>query len=365
MFFQSTIIVMQCFQSTLYVLQPNTIKMSSNINNTDSSSSSKPFCKVCKDAGCSERDYTSHFVKDQPGPKGKVVCPTLLNQSCRICNQRGHTSSYCKQYKPRPSREEPRDYRREEPRHQEYSREEYRRDDYRREEPRDYRREEPRDYRREEPRHQEYSRDDYRRDEPREYRRDDYRRDEPREYRRDDYRREEPREYRREEPREYRRDDYRREEPREYRREEPRHQHRAPYAHPHGPRVRLQLESPALSANASAPAPATAPLFEMPPWGTPEYWKMFQTDDTAASAKRVVIVGDDEDLSRLPVTEIDVLKVDLNAEPVWSDEPLVNMDAEHRRILEDEFMKCLISDKDFDLIVAADEDNMDRFGRNN
>jgi hypothetical protein len=326
-------------------------------NNNTGFSSNKPFCKVCKDAGCSESQYTSHFVKDQPGPNGKVVCPTLLNQSCRICNQTGHTSSYCKQYKPRPSREEP---RREEPRHQDYRREEPR--DYRREEPRhqdyrrdDYRREEPRDYRREEPR-------DYRREEPRDYRRDDYRRDD---YRRDDYRREEPRDYRREEPRQQ---DYRREEPRDYRREEPRHQEprhqdcsreetqrRAPYAHPHGPRVRLQLEAPALSAASTKPQ-----VFEMPPWGTPEYWRMFQTDDTASDsqpAKRVVII-DDEELSSLPVTQIDVRKVDLKEEPVWGDEPLVSMDAEHRRILEDEFMKCLISDEDFDLIVAADEDNM-------
>ena len=316
-----------------------------NNNNTSSSSNNKSFCKVCKDAGCSESQYTSHFVKDQPGPNGKVVCPTLLNQACRICNQTGHTSSYCKQYKPRPSREEPRhqETRREEPRHQEY----------RREEPRDYRREEPRDYRREEPR-QDYRRDDYRREEPR-----DYRREEPRDYRRDDYRREEPRDYRREEPRhqEYRRDDYRREEPRH---QEPRHeetQRRAPYAHPHGPRVRLQLEAPALSA--PAPAPAPAPLFEMPPWGTPEYWRMFQTDDTASPgpAKRVILI-DDEELSSLPVTEIEVRKVDLKEEPVWADEPLVSMDAEHRRILEDAFMASLISDEDFDLIVAADEDNM-------
>ena len=312
------------------------LNMSSN-NNTGSNSNNKPFCKVCKDAGCSESQYTSHFVKDQPGPNGKVVCPTLLNQSCRICNQTGHTSSYCKQYKPRPSREEPRhqEPRREEPRHQEY-----RRDDYRREEPRDYRRDD-------------YRRDDYRREEPREYRRDDYRREEPRDYRRDDYRHEEPRDYR----------DYRREEPRdyrEYRREEPRHeetQHRAPYAHPHGPRVRLQLESPALSA----PAPVTAPLFDMPPWGTPEYWRMFQTDTSASDSqptttKRAVII--DQELSRLPVTQIDVRKVDLKAEPVWADEPLVSMDAEHRRILEDAFMASLISDEDFDLIVAADEDNM-------
>jgi hypothetical protein len=101
----------------------------------------------------------------------------------------------------------------------------------------------------------------------------------------------------------------------------------------------------------------------MPPWGTPEYWRLFQTDDTA-SAKRVVVI-DDEELSRLPVTEVDVRKVDLKAEPVWGDEPLVSMDAEHRRILEDAFMASLISDEDFDLIVAADEDNMDMFGRNN
>ena len=304
------------------------LNMSSNNNNTSSSSNTKSFCKVCKDAGCSESDYTSHFVKDQPGPNGKVVCPTLLNQSCRICNQTGHTSSYCKQYKPRPSREEPR--------HQEPRREEPRREEYRHQEPR-----------REESRHQEY-----RREEPRDYRRE--------EYRRDDYRREEPRhqEYRREEPR---REEPRREEPRhqEYRREEPRHQEtqrRAPYAHPHGPRVRIQLEAPALSA----PAPAPSPLFDMPPWGTPEYWRMFQTDDTASAsqpAKRVVII-DDEELSSLPITQIEVRKVDLKEEPVWADEPLVRMDAEHRRILEDAFMASLISDEDFDLIVAADEDNM-------
>ena len=273
--------------------------MSSSNNNTNTNSSSKPFCKVCKDAGCSESQYTSHFVKDQPGPNGKVVCPTLLNQSCRICNQLGHTSSYCKQYKPRSSHEEPRhqEYRREEPRHQEY----------RREEPRHQ------EYRREEPRHQEYRREDYRREEPRHQ----------------DYRREEPR---REEP--------------------PR---RAPYAHPHGPRVRLQLESPALSIASPATAvtatavtarPSSVPELDLPRWGTAEYWRLFQTDDAAAV-----------DLSRLPVPDIDVRKADLKHEPVWADEPVISMDSEHRRILEDAFMKCLISDEDFDLIVAADEDN--------
>ena len=54
-----------------------------------------PFCKVCYDAKCSLDEYTSHFVKNQPGPNGKVVCPTLLAQKCLICGVPGHTSSYC------------------------------------------------------------------------------------------------------------------------------------------------------------------------------------------------------------------------------------------------------------------------------
>ena len=54
-----------------------------------------PFCKVCYDAGLPVAEYTNHFVKDQPGPGGKVVCPTLLAQKCLMCGLAGHTSSYC------------------------------------------------------------------------------------------------------------------------------------------------------------------------------------------------------------------------------------------------------------------------------
>lgn len=55
----------------------------------------KSFCKVCHDAGKSESEYTSHFVKSEPGLKGVVVCPTLLAQPCIYCNKPGHTVSYC------------------------------------------------------------------------------------------------------------------------------------------------------------------------------------------------------------------------------------------------------------------------------
>ena len=62
---------------------------------TTANKAATPFCKVCYDAGLPTEQFTSHFVKDQPGPNGKVVCPTLLAQKCLICGIPGHTSSYC------------------------------------------------------------------------------------------------------------------------------------------------------------------------------------------------------------------------------------------------------------------------------
>ena len=57
------------------------------------------FCKVCKDAGKSESIYTSHFVRETPDRSSKVVCPTLLSQSCKHCGISGHTSGHCKKLK--------------------------------------------------------------------------------------------------------------------------------------------------------------------------------------------------------------------------------------------------------------------------
>ena len=78
-----------------------TLSRGSNPNSKTSSSIpapvGQPFCKVCYDAGLPVANYTGHFVKDQPGPGGKVVCPTLLAQKCLKCGVAGHTSSYCPQ----------------------------------------------------------------------------------------------------------------------------------------------------------------------------------------------------------------------------------------------------------------------------
>jgi hypothetical protein len=212
---------------------PKQQEMSSNVNTTTTNTRRFPdgqmrpadskFCKVCYDAGLPVANYTDHFVKDQPGPNGKVVCSTLLNQACRICQKTGHTSSYCSQYR-----------RREEPRREEPRREEPRREEPRREER--YIEREPR-------REDRYREERYIEREPRrgsfnELRDDTERRE--REIReRDDA-------YYREQEEQRRRDSTPwlqavKQTPRDNTR-------RAPYAHPHGPRVRLNLEAPALSA---------------------------------------------------------------------------------------------------------------------
>jgi len=195
--------------------------MSSTSRNT--STAVTPFCKVCRDAGRPEKEYTSHYVKDQPGPQGKVICPTLLNQACRICHNTGHTSSYCPQYRPR--REE-RYIERELPRREERYIE------------RELPRREERYIERELPRREEryyHVRNQY------DCLREDTERRERETRERDDAH--------------YREQD---------RRSKPwlqaalRHsleqppQRRQPYAHPHGPRVRLNLDATALCASKHA-----------------------------------------------------------------------------------------------------------------
>ena len=57
----------------------------------------KPFCKVCYDAGKPESEYTSHYVRSLPDRSGNtmVTCPTLLSTECRYCGNYGHTTKFC------------------------------------------------------------------------------------------------------------------------------------------------------------------------------------------------------------------------------------------------------------------------------
>ena len=62
------------------------------------------FCSFCKSKGLPEADFTSHFVKDQPGSKGKVCCPELLKNECGYCHDIGHTPKFCPKLKARDER---------------------------------------------------------------------------------------------------------------------------------------------------------------------------------------------------------------------------------------------------------------------
>jgi len=199
-----------------YSIRNNTMSYSAA-----TSTAPKTLCVVCRDAGKTEKEYTSHFVKDQPGPNGKVICPTLLNQACRICGKTGHTSSYCSQYRPR--REER--YIEREPRREERYIERER---------------EPR-------------RNDDRRDISYNRLHEDTERREREIRDRDDS---------------YRREQERRSKPWLQAAIKPagQQQRREPYAHPHGPRIRLNLETTALCASKHStlsPAPVAPPAIDV------------------------------------------------------------------------------------------------------
>jgi hypothetical protein len=73
--------------------------MSRNNNNNNKNSTktdTKKYCKVCHDAGKSETEYLSHFIRESRDPNSKIVCPTLLSLECRYCSNKGHTIKYCK-----------------------------------------------------------------------------------------------------------------------------------------------------------------------------------------------------------------------------------------------------------------------------
>ena len=241
---------------------------------------------MCRDAGKTEKEYTSHFVKDQPGPNGKVVCPTLLNQACRICGKTGHTSSYCSQYRNRQVREEP---RRESRREERYIEREPRREERYIEREREREREPRRD--------REYAYDRLRDDTER-HERDVRERDE--QYQREQERRSKPWLQAAIKP------------ATAIPREQPR---REPYAHPHGPRVRLNLETTALCASKHAAAPAPA---------------------------------------------IDIRKVELHHAANWGDEdneaPFVcNPEEMTRQFFEEAIMSSLTTAKEHDFIEMCDD----------
>ena len=62
---------------------------------TQKKQQSNPFCAICKNAGMPTELYTNHFTKSEPGPRGVVVCPTILSAECTYCHRIGHFKSAC------------------------------------------------------------------------------------------------------------------------------------------------------------------------------------------------------------------------------------------------------------------------------
>lgn len=89
----------QVSTSTMYAKKTNTRRYNSPRRQARS-----PFCKVCFDAGKSKEEYSSHYVKDKPGPHGRVCCPYLLSLTCRYCHKTGHTPNHCPEVKVKESR---------------------------------------------------------------------------------------------------------------------------------------------------------------------------------------------------------------------------------------------------------------------
>ena len=53
------------------------------------------FCPICKSAGKSVEEYTSHFVRENRDPNSRVVCPVILASTCNYCGKKGHMKSHC------------------------------------------------------------------------------------------------------------------------------------------------------------------------------------------------------------------------------------------------------------------------------
>jgi hypothetical protein len=73
------------------------------VRSTSRRSSRTPFCGICKKAGKTQQEFTSHFVKN--APNGEVVCPTLLSTECRYCHDFGHTKAHCPKLLEKASRQ--------------------------------------------------------------------------------------------------------------------------------------------------------------------------------------------------------------------------------------------------------------------
>lgn len=66
-----------------------------NQRSTNTATAAKKFCGICKAIGKTEQEYTNHYTKSAPGPKGVVTCPVILTSVCKCCSKQGHFADHC------------------------------------------------------------------------------------------------------------------------------------------------------------------------------------------------------------------------------------------------------------------------------
>lgn len=297
----------------------------SSSSSSRNSTYTTPFCKVCADAGLPSSSYTSHYVKDQPGPNGRIVCPTLITQACRVCGERGHTSSYCDVLKER----------------RKYNSSTYQ--DRQHHNNRRGEEEEEKKYNQRQPRISSSSGGSRHQDRDISFNRLE---EDTQRHERDVAER----------TQKYYHEQNRQSKP--WLQAALKQPHQTPYAHPHGPRVRIELESRALSASVGAASSASLIDLNLPKWGTPEYFRLFQTDDSKSSS----IPAPTPPTPPTATPAIDVRKVELHHAANWGDE-----DTETPFVCDPEKMmlefaqsfvtESRVTDEEFDFIKACDNDD--------
>lgn len=66
-----------------------------NTAKTAKTGAATPYCSVCHNAGKTQKEYTSHWLRESTDKNAKVTCPYLRTLVCGYCKQQGHTPKYC------------------------------------------------------------------------------------------------------------------------------------------------------------------------------------------------------------------------------------------------------------------------------
>ena len=63
--------------------------------NHRATTTTKPYCRACHNAGKPIDEYTSHWTRSSPGSGGVITCPLILSSECGYCHQTGHWTKFC------------------------------------------------------------------------------------------------------------------------------------------------------------------------------------------------------------------------------------------------------------------------------